>query len=286
MSENTVKKAEPRISRLDLVKSGAVTGGALKLPKRGRVVVDIDAIIPDPANERKNFRGIDELAASIKQVGIVESPTVVALEDGRYMLSTGERRWRAAKAAGLKQIAVIIGDLEEERTRRVKSLVSNVQREDLGALELSQAIQEMKEENPEIKTNRDLASLIGKSEQWIGSMLKTLSLPEDIQKEIREAERIIPYDSVIQIARLEDEAAQRDLLKEVLAGASVRQVREQAKSSKPSSKRAGKPVVRSTQKIATSRGWVIIHCDKKTAKKDDYVAALTEAMKAVKQMDL
>ena len=116
-------------------------------------------------------------------------------------------------------------------------------------------------------------------------MLKTLSLPEDIQKEIREAERVIPYDSVIQIARLEDEAAQRELLKEVLAGASVRQVREQARSSKPNSKRAGKPVAKSTQKIATSKGWVIIHCDKKTAKKDDYILALQEAMKAVRKLE-
>src|SRR3954447_17121762 len=112
----------------------------------------------------------------------------------------------------------------------------------------------MKQGDPNIKTNRDLAALLGKSEQWIGSMLKTLSLPEDIQKEIRGADRVIPYESVIQIARLEDEGAQRELLKNVLAGASVRQVREQAKTSKPSTKRAGKAAVKSTQKISTSKG--------------------------------
>jgi hypothetical protein len=63
-------------------------------------------------------------------------------------------------------------------------------------------------------------------------------------------------------------------------------VREQAKTSKPSTKRAGKAAVKSSQKIATSKGWVIIHCEKKAAKKDDYVTALTEALKSVRQMDI
>lgn len=282
MSENTAKEESRRVSRLDLVRSGAANTGLLKLPKRGKVLVDIDNIIPDPRNERKTFRGIEELASSIKQVGLIELPTVVPLEDGRYMLTTGERRWRASKEAGLKQIAVIVGDSEEERTRRVKSLISNIQREDLSALELSKAIQEMKEENPDVTTNRELAALIGKSEQWIGSMLKALSLPEDIQKQIQDADRVIPYQSVIDMARLTDETAQREVLTAVLSGASVRQVREQVKS-RPG--RAGKPVVKSTQKIATSKGWVIVHCKKKNAKKEDYISALAEALKAARQLE-
>lgn len=286
MSENTVKKEDTRISRLNLVKTGAAGMGGLKMPKRGRVEVEIESIVSDPANERKTFRGIDELAASIKQIGIIEPPTVVPLEDGKYMLTTGERRWRAAKKAGLKRVHVIIGDPEEERKRRVKSLISNVQREDLSALELSQALSEMKKDNPEVKTNRDLATLVGKTEQWVGQMLKLLTLPEDIQKTIRGADRVIPYESVLQIARVEDEGSQRELLEGVLAGASVREIRDRAKTAKPETKRAGKGSAKSSQKIPTSKGWVIIHCDKKTAKKDDYVTALTEALKAVRQMDL
>lgn len=281
MSENTARTAEPRVSRLNLVKAGGGNTGSLKIPKRGRAMVDIDSLVPDPRNERKLFRRIAELAATIKAVGVIDPPTVVPINDGQYKITTGERRWRAAKQAGLKQIPVIIGDAEEERLRRAKSLISNIQREDLSALEVSLALQEMKDDNPAVKTNRDLAALIGKTEQWIGQMLKILDLPEEAQEKIRNAERIIPYDAVVQIARVEDPKAQSQLLKSVLAGGTVREIREKAREAKPA--RAGKPGARSTQKITVEKGWVIIHCDKKTAKKEDYLAALKEALKLVSE---
>lgn len=284
MKENTARADEPRVSRLKIVRDGGGDSGSLKIPKRGRAMVDIGSLVPDPRNERKVFRRIPEMAATIKAVGVIDPPTVVPLEDGRYKITTGERRWRAAKEAGLKQIPVIIGDAEEENLRRAKSLISNVQREDLSALELAQGLRDMKDDNPDVKTNRDLAGLIGKSEQWVGQMLKVLDLPEAAQEKIRSADRVISYDSVIEIARVEDPKAQSELLKSVLAGANVREVREQARGAKPA--RAGKPRARSTQKIAVEKGWVIIHCEKKTAKKDDYIAALTEALKAARKLEL
>src|SRR5450432_1707439 len=204
MSENTARTDETRVSRLNLIKSGTTETGPLKIPKRGRVMVDITSLIPDEKNERKVFRRIPELAATIKAVGIIDPPTVVPMDDGRYKITTGERRWRAAKEAGLKQIPVIIGDAEDERVRRAKSLISNIQREDLVALELAQALQDMKDDNPDVKTNRDLAAQIGKSEQWVGQMLKILELPEEAREKIRNADRVIPYDSVIEVARLDD----------------------------------------------------------------------------------
>jgi ParB family chromosome partitioning protein len=283
MKENTSRAEEPRVSRLNLIRSGNSETGSLKIPKRGRVVVDIESLVPDERNERKAFRRIEELASTIKAVGIIDPPTVVPLEDGRYKITTGERRYRAAKLAGLKQIPVIIGDAEEERVRRAKSLISNIQREDLAAVELAQALQEMKEENPDVKTNRDLAQQIGKSEQWVGQMLKILDLPEPALKKIRASDRVIPYDSVIEIARLTDEKAQEELLQSVLSGATVRQVREKAKAAKPA--RTGKSKTKSTQKIPVTKGWVIIHCTKKTAGKEDYIEALQEALKAARKLE-
>lgn len=282
MSENTAKD-EARISRLNLVRSGGNEGGTLKLPKRGRVMVDIESLVPDERNERKVFRRIEELAATIKAVGIIDPPTVVPMADGRYKITTGERRFRAAKLAGLKQIPVIVGDAEEEKVRRAKSLISNIQREDLSALELAQALQEMKDENPEVKTNRDLAGQIGKSEQWVGQMLKILDLPEAAQAKLRSSERVIPYDSVIEIARVKDEKAQGELLNTLLSGATVREVREKAKATKPT--KAGKGKTKSTQKIPVTKGWVIIHCTKKTAGKEDYIEALQEALKAARKLE-
>src|ERR1035441_4809130 len=144
MKENTARTDEPRVSRLKMVRSGTGDSVTLKIPKRGRALVDIDRLIPDTRNERKVFRRIPELAATIKAVGIIDPPTVVPLEDGRYKTTTGERRWRAAKEAGLKQIPVIIRDAEEEKERKAKSLISNVDRKDLSALELAQGLQNMK----------------------------------------------------------------------------------------------------------------------------------------------
>ena len=282
MSDNT-NKPEARVSRLDLIKSGSVDSVPLRIPKRGRVMLDIASIVPDPRNERKAFRRIPELAATIKAVGIIDPPTVVPMDDGRYKITTGERRWRAAKEAGLKQIQVIIGDAEDEPLRRAKSLISNIQREDLSALELAQALQDMRDDNPDIKTNRDLAARVGKSEQWVGQMLKVLDLPEKVRESIRKSDRIIPYDSVIEIARVADPKTQTQLLNSALAGATSRDIRDKARAAKPT--RARKPAIHTTRKIPTSKGWVIIHCARKTAQKHDFVTALEEAMRAVQKLD-
>jgi ParB family transcriptional regulator, chromosome partitioning protein len=274
---------QKRTSRLDLVRGGQSVSGTLKLPQRGRVRVDIDAIVPDPRNERKTFHGIDELAASILQVGIVEPPTVVPSEDGRYMLTTGERRWRAAKKAGLQHIYVIVCDPEHERKRRIKSLVSNVHREDLSAIELAHALQEMKEDNPDINTNRDLAAIVGKTEQWVGQMLKVLSLPEKTQTELREAPRPIAYDSVVQIARVQDPTEQKRLVKIALSGATVKDIREHAREAKTRYDKAGKRREPAKQKINVSGGWVIVHLEDSNGALTDFIAALAEALKNVRK---
>ena len=274
--------SKPRSSRLDLVRSGQALTGSLKIPRRGRVVVDIDAIIPDPKNERKAFHAMDDLAASIARVGVVEPPTVVPLPNNRYMLTTGERRWRAAQQAGLQQIPVIVGDPEEERVRRIKSLVSNVQREDLSAVELAHALQEMKEDNPEVKTNRDLAAIVGKTEQWVGQILKVLSLPEETREEIRSADHRIPYDAVLQIARVRDSREQSKLVKRVLAGATVKEIREEAKQAK-APKRDRNKASQLKKRIRVSSGLVIVHSNFPDAQLSHYITALLEAVKILRE---
>jgi ParB family chromosome partitioning protein len=124
-------------NRLDLVRSGR----NFDLPRTGRLVVSIDKIVENPRNERKVFRNMDGLTASVRAVGAVEPITVASLEDGRYQIITGHRRYRAARAAGLSQVEVLIREPEEQRARRRKSLVSNIQCEDIGPLELAEALQ-------------------------------------------------------------------------------------------------------------------------------------------------
>src|SRR5438045_8056046 len=123
-------------TRLDMVREGladVVAGGK----KRGRLIVGVSKLREDPRNERKTFRNMAGLIASIKAVGLVEPITVSPDADGRYQIITGHRRYRAAKAAGLATVEVLIRDKENERNRRLKSIVSNVQREDIGPVEMA-----------------------------------------------------------------------------------------------------------------------------------------------------
>lgn len=292
MAKEQIKTSEARepVSRLSQVRSGqfdrGMDRGSLQLPELGRVSVSIGDIVPDERNERKVFRGIEELAETIREVGIIEPPTAVRLPDGRYKLTTGHRRWQAAKLAGKKRIDIIVTEPEDESKRRVKSLISNIQREDLGAVELTRALSEMKTEHPGVKTNRDLAKLIGKSEQWVGQMLKILDLPAPVMAEVEQAKVSIPYDAVIEIARLKDEAAQRSLLQSAIKGATVRQIREQArgageqveaKADRPAEGKFG-----AQERLSISQGEVVIRLHEKEPTKDDLLEALAAAMKAVK----
>ena len=282
---NPAKDEAPRVSRLQIVRDGRAETSTPRMPRRGKVTVDIEAIVPDPRNERKKLRSIEELAETIKRHGVIEPPTAVPLEDGRYMLTTGHRRWKAAQLAGRKRLDIIVGDPEDESKRRVKSLISNVQREDLGAVELANALQDMKADNPNIKTNRDLGALIGKSEQWVGEMLKILSLPRMVQRQIGEADKNVPYDVAVQIARVGDEKHQKALLKEALGGGTVRSIREKAKTLKQKRPGETKPTY-STKKIKIASGWVIIHHESGEPSKEDHIAALEDALHTLKGMSL
>src|SRR5205085_9401176 len=126
-------------NRLDLVREGLADISGTK--KRGRLIVSLAKLKEDPHNERKTFRNMDGLIASIKAVGLIEPITVTAEANDTYRIITGHRRYRAAKAAGLEQVEVLIREPEDELVRRQKSVVSNVQREDVGPVELAEALQ-------------------------------------------------------------------------------------------------------------------------------------------------
>ncbi len=233
MTKNTM---EPNKSRLETLKS---TPQELTNLGPTRLVVDIEKIIPDPANERKQFPGIEELAASIKKFGMLEPVIVSANGDGTFKLLIGERRLRANKVAGLNRIEILIRDPEEESSRRIKSLISNIQRQNLSPLELAVALKDRLAQDETIKTQRVLAEAIGKDEQWVSGILKVLSLAEHLQKKLGRAQ--VSYDSVIKIARIADPKVQEQLIDELLAGATHGQMREQiqklqGKSGSPSLK--------------------------------------------------
>ncbi|MFO1486403.1 MAG: ParB/RepB/Spo0J family partition protein [Verrucomicrobiaceae bacterium] len=210
-------------SRLDLVKSG-LTGG---LPKRGRFIVSIDRLQEDPDNERKVFNNMDDMIESVRRHGIIE-PITVTQDGERYRILTGHRRFRAAKAVGLTDLEVLVREPDDQITRRFKSLISNIQRENIAAVELAETLRSLLDTGA-VTTQRELAAQIGKSEQWMSSMLRLLELPARLQEELRNT-RGIGYEMAQRIAQVDDSRLQEELVSAAVAGESTHSIRSRIKA--------------------------------------------------------
>ena len=209
-------------SRLDLVRSGR----NFDLPRTGRLLVSIDKIVENPRNERKVFRNMEGLVASVRAVGVVEPITVTALEDGRYQILTGHRRFRAARGAGLLQIEGLVREPEDERAHRRKSLVSNIQREDIGPVEMAEALQELLDDANDIQSQAELAHAIGKDKTWVSTMLRILTLPVHLRERVGTSQLPISWESVARIARVHDAALQEELVNALIGGAAHHEIRQ------------------------------------------------------------
>ena len=146
--------------------------------------IGIDEIRANRFQPRRDIReeGIKELAESIKEKGILQ-PIIVRRVDEGYEIVAGERRWRAAKLAGMKEIPVIIKDLSDEEALEL-SLIENIQREDLNPLDLAHAYKRLIEEFG--FTQEELARRLGKERSTITNYLRLLKLPEDVKERIRD----------------------------------------------------------------------------------------------------
>ena len=271
-------------TRLDLVREGLVEGGG---KKRGRLIVSIDRLIEDPNNERKIFRNLDGLIASIKTVGLVEAITVTpeSGEEGReqiYRIVTGHRRYRAARAAGLKQVEALIREPDDALTRRIKSIVSNVQREDVGPVEMAEALQSLMDEDERVKTQDDLARLIGKDKTWVSGMLNILSLPVNLQQKVGTSQLSISYDAMMRVARMDKVEHQEELVEALVTGASNRDIRQRIDEikGKPKTSNDGPSSTSKPKKVyhTAHRATVIVQGETSRLTNADAIAALKEAL--------
>ena len=137
-------------------------------------------IIRDEEQPRREFNkeALEALAASIKEHGVLQ-PIVVTREDGKYKIVAGERRWRAAKIAGLDKIPAIIRTLDSQN-RLELSIIENAQREDLNAIELATAYAKLQTQFN--LTPQEIGAKVGKSEQTVNNTLRLLTLPESVKK--------------------------------------------------------------------------------------------------------
>ena len=268
-------------TRLDLVKEGLTAEGSAK--KRGRLIVSLAKLREDPRNERKTFRNMDGLIASIKAVGLIEPLTVTPDgESDAYRIITGHRRYRAAKAAGLKEVEVLIRDPEDERTRRQKSVISNVQREDVGPIEMAEALAAMMDEDERIKSQDDLAKVIGKDKAWVSGMLRVLSLTPELQKKVGYTQQSLSYDSMIRIARVNDPKQQALLVDMLLGGATQGDIRARIDvlKGKGKWKAGGKESVPKPKRVYRTKyhATVIVQSMRASLSTDQVIDALGEAL--------
>jgi len=193
----------------------------------GLLEVPVSAIQPNPRQPRVDFpeESLAALARSIREVGVLQ-PVVVRRRDSGYELVAGERRVRAAKLAGLATIPAIVREGDDTESLR-EALIENIHREDLAALELASAFQELLEELG--VTQETVAERLGYSRAHIANTIRLLSLPADVQRLLAEG-RIQAGHARALLGLPDDEAKSALALRVAAEGLSVRQVEDLVRS--------------------------------------------------------
>jgi ParB family chromosome partitioning protein len=202
--------------------SSLVAGVAVDVANLNRV--PLHSIVPNPRQPRTVFdeEKMAELITSIKEVGVLQPPVVRVVADGRYELIMGERRWRAAKAAGLSEIPVIIRQTPDNELLR-EALLENIHRSELNALEEGAAYEQLI--NDFNYTHDELAQKIGRSRPHITNTLRLLALPPSVQRRV--AAGVLSAGHARALLALGDSAAMERLANRIVTeGLSVRAVEE------------------------------------------------------------
>jgi ParB family transcriptional regulator, chromosome partitioning protein len=194
----------------------------------GRVAeIEVASIRPNPYQPREHFdeQALDELAASIRQLGIIQPVTVRVLDEGRYELISGERRLRAAKRAGVSRIPAYVRDADIEEMLEM-ALVENVQREELNPVEVAIGYHRLIEECD--LTQEQVAHKVGKNRATVTNFLRLLRLPPRVQAALRD--RAVSMGHARALINVDEEELQNRLLDEIVEkDLSVRQVEERVR---------------------------------------------------------
>lgn len=186
--------------------------------------IAIDQIEANPNQPRREFdpQALEELANSIKQLGIVQPITLRQISENRFQIIAGERRWRASQLAGLKAIPAYIRTIKDENVMEM-ALVENIQREDLNAIEIALAYEQLLQKSG--MTQERVAAEVGKSRAAVANYLRLLKLPAQVQMALQKKE--IDMGHARALLSLDSPSLQLKLFKEIQKnGYSVRKVEE------------------------------------------------------------
>ncbi|HCS87532.1 MAG TPA: chromosome partitioning protein ParB [Bacteroidales bacterium] len=184
--------------------------------------VSLSEIKANPNQPRRNFdeEALEELASSIRELGVISPITLRKNGDGDYLIIAGERRYRAAKMAGLETIPAYIRTAKDEQVMEM-ALIENIQREDLDAIEIALAYQRLMDDYS--LTQERMSERVGKKRATVANYLRLLRLPAEVQMGIKEKK--IDMGHARAILAVKQPADQINLYKRILQeGLSVRQV--------------------------------------------------------------
>jgi ParB family transcriptional regulator, chromosome partitioning protein len=224
-----IREPEPTTAPVADVQSPAPVssvGGAAATPAReaashGPQEIDIDLIEPSPYQPRTRFReeALDELARSIQASGIIQ-PIVVRRIANRFQLIAGERRWRAAQRAGLKKVSAIVREVSDELALEM-TLVENIQREDLNAIEAARAFERLMDEFQ--LTQESVAERTGKDRATVANAIRLLRLEPIIQEWIEEGKLTAGHGRAL-LAVIDPQLRMRYAQRASRGGLTVRQI--------------------------------------------------------------
>ena len=199
------------------------TGGSSSINE-----VPVEKIKANPNQPRREFSetSLEELAESIRQIGIIQPITLRQMEDGTYQIIAGERRWRASQMAGLNSVPAYVRTADDEKMMQM-ALVENIQREDLNAIEIALAYQNLIEQYH--LTQDKLSEKIGKNRATIANYLRLLKLPAQVQMALRNKD--VDQGHARALLGLDKPTLQVKLFNEIKEkGYSVRQVEDMVKA--------------------------------------------------------
>lgn len=206
--------------------------------------IAISQIEPNPNQPRREFdeEALNELATSIREIGIIQPVTVRQVAENKYQIIAGERRWRASQIAGLQTIPAYIRTVEDESVMEM-ALVENIQREDLNAIEIALAYQHLAETTG--MTQARISERVGKSRAAVTNYMRLLKLPALVQMALKD--KAIDMGHARALLSLDSPSQQIKLFKEVQKqGYSVRKVEELVQQLKN-----GRDVLIGNKKIAS-----------------------------------
>ena len=205
---------------------GTATPAQQSKPMTDMAEVSLSAIEPNPLQPRTMFddEALQELSASIAQLGVIQPITLKPNGKGKYIIISGERRWRASQLAGLETIPAYIREVDDENLHAM-ALVENIQRENLNAIEIALGMKRLIEECG--LTQEAMAEKVGKKRSTVSNYMRLLSMPSEVQLALKDG--IITMGHAKAIGGLELDLQLKALKKCVKKSLSVRQAEELAR---------------------------------------------------------